>query len=56
MGSKDWLQKNFGDFSDYADLEDLQKLNVNFSSVSPIEVFLIVHMYLPVTFWPEQAS
>lgn len=39
MGSKDWLQKNFGDFLVYAPLEDLQKLNLNFSGVSAFHVF-----------------
>ncbi|XP_076142601.1 uncharacterized protein LOC143124782 [Alosa pseudoharengus] len=38
MGSKDWLQTNFGQFSVYAPLEDLQKLNVNFSSFESLEL------------------
>ncbi|XP_031435319.1 uncharacterized protein LOC116223312 [Clupea harengus] len=38
LGSKDWLQKNFGDFAVYAPLEDLQKLNGNFSSFESLEL------------------
>ena len=55
-GSKDWLQKNFGDFADYAPLEDLQKLNGNFSGVSALHHFLIVNVNSAVSFLAERTG
>ncbi|XP_026121068.1 uncharacterized protein LOC113100659 isoform X1 [Carassius auratus] len=37
MGSAEWLEKNFGEFSFYATLKDLQTLNGNFSSLAALE-------------------